>query len=87
MSRPLPTQSTGMFSFLFLFSPSPPTCIVALPSSLAPRLTISCYYENDDFKMLQFLPEDRSFDRPPQPAFGEMRVRMRLATGEYLSSH
>ncbi|XP_031437603.1 uncharacterized protein LOC116223787 [Clupea harengus] len=44
------------------------------------RLTISCYYENDDFKMLQFLPEDRSFDRPPQPAFGEMRVRMRLAT-------
>ncbi|KAL2082671.1 hypothetical protein ACEWY4_022489 [Coilia grayii] len=44
------------------------------------RVTVSCYYDDHDFKMLKFVPRERQSDRTPLSGFGEMRMQMRLAT-------
>lgn len=46
------------------------------------RLTIACYYINDEVKTIQFLPKAASFERMPQNGYGEMRMRIRLASDD-----
>ncbi|XP_063079888.1 zona pellucida protein AX 1 [Engraulis encrasicolus] len=50
------------------------------------RLTISCYYEDYDFKMLAFVPSARQFSRTPIHGMGEMKMQMKLATDASYSS-
>ncbi|XP_041951085.1 uncharacterized protein LOC121711502 [Alosa sapidissima] len=48
------------------------------------RLTISCYYVNDDLKIIPFVPKARGIDEDlTQIGTGAMRIRMRLARDFY----